>query len=147
MQSFAAYWGNFIKCTLLVVLGIVIGMGADWIYDNRRLIEIAAQMEAARLRQPPIVVAAPIIPKSVPVVAPIVPIDLKPKSPAPVSEPVAETQICTGEPDNFRWRVPEGVTSVKLRILSRNGTFQNEYPLSSYIEMKPGQQFNLITSE
>jgi hypothetical protein len=45
----------------------------------------------------------------------------------------------------FKWQVPDDTRSVTVRILEKNGRLINEYEISRFISIKPGQKLHLLS--
>lgn len=65
----------------------------------------------------------------------------KPSAP----EPVVDASTTQEEnPRSVKWRVPPGTKSVKVQICESNGRLINEYNISSFIKLSPGQILKVV---
>ena len=60
----------------------------------------------------------------------------------PITNPAPSGLITEKE---FKWQVPEDTRSVTVRILERNGRLINEYEISRFLTIKPGQKLHLLS--
>lgn len=69
------------------------------------------------------------------------------KSEEPAQRAEADT-IKKGVPllqgNEIKWQVPEGTTSVIVQIQERNGRLINEYEISRFITIQPGQRLRVL---
>lgn len=135
----------FLASFLLVTVGIFVGFGIDYAYDNRAKIEFALKMEqisqeAKRSADKEKINPTPVVPEQ---------ITPEPSKPVVVAGgPVVETKqerapVCVGEPTKFEWRVPDGQNKLKLQYKEKNGRLILEYPFPVH----PGERIGITTSE
>lgn len=130
---------------LLVTLGIFVGFGIDYAYDNRAKIEFALKMEqiaqeAKKSADKEKINPTPIVPELI-APAPSRPVVLA-ETPA-VKVTTEAPPVCVGEPTKFEWRVPEGQNKLKLQYKEKNGRLILEYPFPVH----PGERIGITTSE
>jgi hypothetical protein len=78
------------------------------------------------------------------VVAPVITEPL----PATVAEANKPATTCQQNSDltsrNFKWIVPEGTSKVVIRLLTDKGAYLDEYTITDFITINPGQKIQVI---
>lgn len=73
-------------------------------------------------------------------------IEVKVEAPVlPQTPPDAPASPAVFSDKMFKWRIPADTKAVKVRVLNENGSLVNEYNISTYIQLKPGQILQVIS--
>lgn len=78
-----------------------------------------------------------------------IPAEKHPVDTGPEIEPDSEVQVRQGKRiritgDDVTYIVPQHMSKMRVRLLHKNGAFKEEYVLTKYLRIQPGDRFQII---